>query len=214
MKSLIVMAALTTVGAFAQPAAAQLSQNTKAPIDITADLLETHNTDCWRLPARPRPCRASRLRADLIAHLDSKGKPAGHTASASAGCGADQPGQGVAILRRRRACTATRLLRRGLTTITITGDVWRSGQASARDQWSTTPRRGNSRRGQRQGPKQNRPRGVFYPKQRRDDAGKPKKARSEAEPAGDLLVERFGGPPGRRRSGGGQHRQVFRGRPV
>lgn len=80
--------AALALGLAAGPAAAQLNQNSDAPLDITADALEVVNNQClsiWSGSAEALQDRA-RLRADVLKTYSKKGaaKPGGQ----SAPCGA------------------------------------------------------------------------------------------------------------------------------
>jgi len=60
----------------ASPAAAQLAQNSDAPVDITADALEVVNTQClsiWSGSAEALQDKA-RLRADVLKTYNKKGE--------------------------------------------------------------------------------------------------------------------------------------------
>ena len=72
----------------ASPAAAQLSQSSDAPVDITADALEVINNECvsiWSGSAEALQDR-TRLRADVIKTFSKKG--AGRPGAAGGSCGA------------------------------------------------------------------------------------------------------------------------------
>ncbi len=83
----LVAVAVLALG-LAGPAAAQLAQNSDAPVDITADALEVVNTQClsiWSGSAEALQDR-TRLRADVLKTYNAKGaaRPNGQ----SAPCGA------------------------------------------------------------------------------------------------------------------------------
>lgn len=87
MTKLAAMAVVAlTLGA--SPAAAQLSQSSDAPVDITADVLEVINNECvsvWSGSAEALQDR-TRLRADVIKTFSKKG--AGRPGAAGGSCGA------------------------------------------------------------------------------------------------------------------------------
>jgi lipopolysaccharide export system protein LptA len=179
MKSLIAMAALAAATLAAQPAAAQLAKNSKGPIDITADQLETHNTDCvsvWTGSAEALQ-DTSRLRADVLtARMEPrKGKPAATTAG---GAGAGSCGDLMSINAKgsvyyvsadgRRVHGDEGLYDAANTTLTITGDVvavdGQNVMRGTRMVYNTQTGEGRVE-GAAKGPgAKNRPRGVFYPK--------------------------------------------------
>jgi lipopolysaccharide export system protein LptA len=190
MKSLIAMAALMTVVALAaQPAAAQLSQNTKAPIDITADLLETHNTDCtsvWTGSAEALQ-DTSRLRADVLtAHMDTKKGKSAAASGAPPGTGScgelvslDAKGSVYYVTPDRRVHGDQAFYDAANTTLTITGDVvavqGKDVLRGTRMVYNTQTGEGHVEGSAKGANGKNRPRGVFYPKQTTgDEAEKPK----------------------------------------
>jgi lipopolysaccharide export system protein LptA len=199
MKSLIAMAA--AAGAMALmasgPALAQPVNNSKAPIDVTADSVETHTSDCVAIYTGSAEALqdTARLRADtLIAHLEvKKGKPrTSPTGDAAGDCGAM-----TSLEAKGRVYYASPDGRRvhgdygvydaASKTITITGDVTAvQGENVMRGTkmvYNQETGEGHVE-GAGKGPgAKNRPRGVFYPKDATDQGSgqstqpaKPKKA--------------------------------------
>lgn len=182
MKSLIAMAAATAlVGLTAQPAAAQLAPHSKAPVDVTADQLETHNTECTYVYTGSAEALqdTARLRADvLIAHLEAKkGKPG---AAASSGCGdmtsLEAKGNVYYVSTDgRRVHGDNAFYVSGGKTITITGDVTAiDGQnvmRGAKMVYNMDTGEGHVEGGGKGPNAKNRPRGVFYPKDAADQGG-------------------------------------------
>lgn len=178
MKSLIAMAALAALLAGASPAAAQLAKGSKQPLDVTADQLETHNTDCvavWSGSAEALQ-DTSRLRSNvMIVHMEvTKGKPgAATTGGSSNGCGAMTTleakgnvyylsGDGRRVHGDNGVYDATTKL------ITITGDVTAvDGQnvmRGTRMVYNMDTGEGHIEGGAKGPTSKTRPRGVFYPK--------------------------------------------------
>lgn len=200
MKSLIAMAALAAALA-AQPAAAQLAKNSKGPIDITADQLETHNTECvsvWTGSAEALQ-DTSRLRADVLtARMETKkGRPGVAPAGgAGSGAGASSCGDLMSINAKgsvyyvsadgRRVHGDEGLYDATTTTLTITGDVvavdGQNVMRGARMVYNTQTGEGRVEGGAKGPGAKNRPRGVFYPKEsgaqgdQSQGGDKPKKA--------------------------------------
>jgi lipopolysaccharide export system protein LptA len=172
---MIMAAALAA--ALAAPAAAQSpGGSSKGPIDITADELEVQNAQCisiWRGNAEALQDQ-SRLRANVLtAHMAPKGK------AAPAG-GAGNPGSSCGELQRMEATgavyyvTPTQRVHGDAATwdatnnmLTVTGDVVAvQGQNVIRGNkmvYNTVTGQGNVV-GSGKGPKGQRPRAVFYPK--------------------------------------------------
>ena len=168
-------AALAAVAALlaAAPASAQLSQNSDAPVDITADELEVFNTECravWRGNAEALQ-DTSRLRADVLTIVNQPG-PARPGAAAGSNCGAlarmEAQGSVYYVTPEQRVRGSAGVYDASSETITITGDVIAvQGQNVLRGERMVI----NSRTGQgnMQGVAtgrnaQGRVRGVFYPK--------------------------------------------------
>jgi lipopolysaccharide export system protein LptA len=187
MKSPIAMAALMAVAAFAaQPACAQLAKHPKQPIDITADHLETHNTDCtaiWTGSAEALQ-DTSRLRADtMVAHLEvKKDKPA----SSAGGAAANDCGEMISLEAKghvyyvaadgRRVHGDNGFYDAANTTITITGDVTavdgnNNVMRGTKMVYNTQTGEGHVEGGGKGAGAKNRPRGVFYPKDAQDQNG-------------------------------------------
>ena len=172
MTKLAAMAVVAlTLGA--SPAAAQLSQSSDAPVDITADALEVINNECvsiWSGSAEALQDR-TRLRADVIKTF-SKQQPA-RPGGAGGACGAlDRmeaignvyyvtPQQKVRGDKANYDVTAERIV--------ITGDVVAvSGQNVIRgDRLTVNVSSGNAQmESGAKGPGKARPRAVIYPNQK------------------------------------------------
>lgn len=164
-------AALTLLAA--GPVAAQLAQNSDAPVDITADELEVFNTECraiWRGNAEALQ-DTSRLRADVLTIINKAG-PAKPGAAAGSNCGTmdrmEAAGSVYYVTPQQRVRGTNGVYDAASETITITGDVVAvQGQNVLRGERMVI----NSRTGQgnMQGlatgrNAQGRVRGVFYPK--------------------------------------------------
>lgn len=111
----------------AGPAAAQLAQNSDAPVDITADELEVINAQClavWRGAAEALQ-DTSRLRADILKIYNKPGPPKPGGANASCGAVQRMEAQGnvfyVTPSQRVRADNA--VYDKISDTIVLTGDV-------------------------------------------------------------------------------------------
>ena len=196
-RAIAALAALAMLAA--QPAAAQFSKDSKAPIDVTADHLETHSTDCvaiWTGSAEALQ-GASRLRSDtMIAHLEKKDTKSNASSGAgSAGCGqmTSLEAKGAVYYVAsdgRRVHGDNGFYDAATKTMTITGDVTAvDGQndvmRGTKMVYNTETGEGHVEGGGKGQGAKNRPRGVFYPKGAAgpDDAGlndsgagKPKKA--------------------------------------
>ena len=196
MKSLIALAALAAAALAVQPAAAQLAKNSKGPIDITADQLETHNADCvsvWTGSAEALQ-ETSRLRADVLtARMETKkGKPGGATAG---GVGAGSCGDLVSINAKgsvyyvsadgRRVHGDEGVYDATNTTLTITGDVvavdGQNVMRGTRMVYNTQTGEGRVEGGAKGPGAKNRPRGVFYPKDSGAQAGASQAANSQGD---------------------------------
>jgi lipopolysaccharide export system protein LptA len=170
-KSLYLTAALAAA-VLAGPAAAQLSTNSNAPVDITADELETANNACtsiWRGHAEALQADA-RLRADVLT-ADFQVKPG--SGGKSGGCGdlarlrAD--GSVYYVTPQQKVHGDAAVYEAGTDTLVVTGDVVATqGQnvlRGTRMVFNTTTGQGHME-GQAKGRNSPaRPRGVFYPKQ-------------------------------------------------
>ena len=168
----------------AGPAAAQLATASNAPVDITADELETANNACtsiWRGHAEALQDTA-RLRADVLtADFEVKpGRGGGSSGGGSSGACGD--------LVRLRAdgsvyyATPTQKVHgdkavydAASTTLTITGDVVATqGQnvlRGTRMVFNTQTGQGHMEGAAKGRNEPNRPRGVFYPKQSNSSGG-------------------------------------------
>lgn len=196
MKSLIAIAALAAAVLAVQPATAQAPKNSKAPLDVTADQVETHSSTCVAIYNGSAEALQdnSRLRADtLIAHLEvTKGKPA---AAAGGGDNGNSCGNMTTLEAKGNVYYASADGRRvhgdnafydsATTTITITGDVTAvEGQNVMRGTkmvYNTQTGEGHVEGGAKGPTSKNRPRGVYYPKDANDQndqsaGAKPKKA--------------------------------------
>jgi lipopolysaccharide export system protein LptA len=179
IKHLTSIAALLALAA-AWPAAAQLAQDSDAPIDITADELEVQNTQCisvWRGAAEALQDKA-RLRADVLtAHFQPKG---GGTSATGNNCGdlisLDAKGSVYYVTGpEQRVRGDAAFYDAAQETITLTGDVIAvQGQnvlRGTRMVFNTKTGQGQMQ-GQASGRnKPGRVRGVFYPSKPASTAG-------------------------------------------
>ena len=189
-KSLYLTAALVAA-VLAGPAAAQLSTNSNAPVDITADELETANNACtsiWRGHAEALQDNA-RLRADVLtADFEVKGGAAAAGAGkTSGGCGdllrLKADGSVYYVTPQQKVHGDAAVYEAGTDTLVVTGDVVATqGQnvlRGTRMVFNTTTGQGHME-GQAKGRNSPaRPRGVFYPKQ----SGRPSTAPAAAPAA-------------------------------
>ena len=161
----------------AGPAAAQLAANSNAPVDITADELETANNACtsiWRGHAEALQDTA-RLRADVLT-ADFQVKGTGKTG----GCGdlirirADGSVYYVTPTNKVRGDAA--VYEAATDTLTVTGDVVATqGQnvlRGSRMVFNTRTGQGRMEGAAKGSNKAARPRGVFYPKQANASGGR------------------------------------------
>lgn len=185
--------ALATVAFFcAAPAMAQLATNSKAPVDIVADNLETSNADCravWRGNAEALQRGAAgqhdaRLRADVLRIFTKPGaaKP-GKSGAMSSGCGEmermEAEGSVYYVTSDGQKIRANKAIyEAGSTTITMTGDVVAvRGQDVLRGDkmvFNTDTGEGQVEGTAKGRGAKDRPRGVFYPKQSAATSDKPK----------------------------------------
>jgi lipopolysaccharide export system protein LptA len=192
-KTLFLTAALAAA-LLAGPAAAQLATNSNAPVDITADELETANNACtsiWRGHAEALQ-DTSRLRADVLtADFEIKKGAGGASGAAKTGAaGATPSGGGCGDLVRLRAdgsvyyATPSQkvhgdaaLYEAANSTLTVTGDVVATQGPNVlrgtRMVFNTQTGQGHMEGASKGRNKADRPRGVFYPKQAKSGAAKP-----------------------------------------
>jgi lipopolysaccharide export system protein LptA len=183
MKSLLRIAATAAAAAaLAAPAAAQIATNSKAPVDVTADNLETSNSGCtytWSGNAEALQDKA-RLRADKLTVINKVGssKPGKAAASTGAGnCGdmerLEAEGSVYYVTSDGQRIRANKgVYEAGSTTITMTGDVVavRDKSVLRGDKMVFNTESGQGQvvgTGKGRGAK-DRPRGVFYPKSSED----------------------------------------------
>lgn len=166
---------LAAAALLAAPAAAQLAQNSDAPVDLTADELEVLNSQClsiWRGSAEALQ-DTSRLRADVLKtyfQVTSGARPA---AVSTANCGAlsriEAEGNVFYVTPEQRVRGRHATYDAASETITVTGDVVAAqGQNVLRGERLVI----NVKTGQSQmhtnvkgRGKPGRVRGVFYPDQ-------------------------------------------------
>ncbi len=184
LKNLSLTAALA--GALlAGPAAAQLATNSNAPVDITADELETANNACtsiWRGHAEALQDTA-RLRADVLtADFEVKAGSGGASgAGKTGGCGdllrlrAD--GSVYYATPTQKVHGDAALYEAASNTLTVTGDVVATQGPNVlrgtRMVFNTQTGQGHMEGASKGRNKADRPRGVFYPKQSKSSAAKP-----------------------------------------
>lgn len=175
LKSLTLCAAFAAA-MLAGPAAAQLATNSNAPVDITADELETANNACtsiWRGHAEALQDNA-RLRADVLtADFDQKG------GGKTGGCGdlkrlrAD--GSVYYVTPTQKVHGDNAVYQADTNTLIVTGDVVATqGQnvlRGSRMVFNTQTGQGHMEGAAKGRNKAERPRGVFYPKQSQQQAG-------------------------------------------
>jgi lipopolysaccharide export system protein LptA len=185
MKSVVGMAAIAAAAALAAPAAAQIATNSKAPVDIVADNLETNNSSCvatWTGNAEALQDNA-RLRADVIKIFNKPGpaKPA-KSSSTNTGCGEldriEAHGNVYMVKPDQRVRGNDAVYVAGSTTFTVTGDVVAvQGQNVVRGDkmvFNTDTGEGQVVGGAKGRGAKDRPRGVFYPQQSSSGSDKPK----------------------------------------
>jgi lipopolysaccharide export system protein LptA len=180
-----IVAALSAAGALAAfPASAQIATNSKSPVDVTADQLETANANCqatWRGKAEALQDTA-RLRADVLRIFNKKGPPKPSAAGGKTGgdsCGdmdrMEAEGSVYYVTSKGEKVRANKAVyEAGSTTITMIGDVIAvQGQNVLRGDrmvFNTETGEGHMEGGTGK----NRPRGVFYPNQSSATSDKPK----------------------------------------
>jgi lipopolysaccharide export system protein LptA len=179
MKSLLRIAATASAAAaLAAPAAAQIATNSKAPVDVTADNLETSNSGCtytWTGNAEALQDKA-RLRADKLTVINKVGSSKPAKAGASSGgagdCGEmermEAHGSVYYVTPDQRVRANDAIYEAGSTTITMTGDVVAiRGQSVLRGDkmiFNTDTGQGQVVGTAKGRGAKDRPRGVFYPK--------------------------------------------------
>ena len=191
MKSLVGMALAAGAVALGGAAAAQIATNSKAPVDVTADNLETSNSGCtytWAGNAEALQDNA-RLRADKLVIVNKVGsdKPGKSSSSSGAGnCGdmerMEAHGSVYYVTPDQRVRANDAVYLAGSTTITMTGDVVAvRGQSVLRGDkmiFNTDTGQGQVVGTAKGRGAKDRPRGVFYPKSSDDtsssSSGKPK----------------------------------------
>jgi lipopolysaccharide export system protein LptA len=181
------MAAVVAMAGLASPSLAQIATHSKAPVDITADNLETSNSGCeaiWKGNAEALQENA-RLRADVL-RIFTKPNPKTSAAKPGAtpgGCGEmeriEAEGSVYYITsdgQKVRSNNAVYLA--GSTTVTMTGDV-----VAVKDKnvlrgdkmvFNTDTGAGQVIGGSKGRGAKDRPRGVFYPSQSDSTSDKPK----------------------------------------
>ena len=175
----------------AGPAAAQLATNSNAPVDITADELETANNACtsiWRGHAEALQedarLRADVLTADFEVKPGSGGSVGGGKTNASASGNTGACGNLIRLKADGSVYYATPTQKvhgdnavydAATTTLTITGDVVATqGQnvlRGTRMVFNTQTGQGHMEGTAKGRNEPNRPRGVFYPKQSNSSGG-------------------------------------------
>jgi lipopolysaccharide export system protein LptA len=180
--TIAIAGALSALAALAAlPAAAQIATNSKSPVDVTADQLETANANCqatWRGNAEALQDN-SRLRADVLKIFNKKG-PAKAGGKGDA-CGdmdrLEAEGSVYYVTPDQKVRSNRAVYEAGSTTITMIGDVVAvRGQNVLRgDKMVVNTDTGEGRmEGGAGGKGKNRPRGVFYPSSTTPTSDKPK----------------------------------------
>ena len=173
----------------AAPVHAQLASNSKAPVDVVADNLETSNADCkavWKGNAEALQDTA-RLRADVLRIFNKPGaKPAKGAASSSGGGGGcgdlqrmEAEGSVYYVTSDGQKIRANKAVyEAGSTVVTMTGDVIAvRGQNVLRGDrmvFNTQTGEGQVEGTAKGRGAKDRPRGVFYPEQSTTTSDKPK----------------------------------------
>jgi lipopolysaccharide export system protein LptA len=158
----------------AAPAAAQLAQNSDAPVDLTADELEVVNADCtaiWRGSAEALQ-DTSRLRADTLKIYNVRGAPKAGGTGPSCGDVDKMEAQGHVyyVTPQQRVRSNDAVYQAASTTIVFTGDVVAvQGLNVLRGERLTVNTTTGQAQMQTNAKGRNTPgrvRGVFYPKQK------------------------------------------------
>jgi lipopolysaccharide export system protein LptA len=180
------LVAAATAALLAGPAAAQLATGSSAPVDITADQLETANSACtstWRGHAEALQENA-RLRADVLT-IDFGKKASGGADGKGSGCGdvtrMHAEGSVYYVTPQQKVHGDTAVYEAANDTLTVTGDVVATQGMNvlrgSRMVFNTKTGQGRMEGGASGRNKSDRPRGVFYPKQTNNPAP-PKKPAS------------------------------------
>jgi lipopolysaccharide export system protein LptA len=172
--------------ALASPAGAQIATNSKAPVDITADNLETTNSGCeaiWKGNAEALQ-ETSRLRADVLRIFNKPGAKAntGKPGATAGACGdlerLEAEGSVYYVTPDQKVRANFAVYEAGSTTITMTGDVVAvRGQNVLRGDkmvFNTDTGAGQVIGASKGRGAKDRPRGVFYPSQSASASDKPK----------------------------------------
>jgi lipopolysaccharide export system protein LptA len=171
---------LIAAALLAGPAAAQLATGSSAPVDITADELETTNGACtsiWRGHAEALQ-EDARLRADVLT-IDFAPKPgASGGASKTGACGdvthMKAEGSVYYVKPNQKVHGDNAFYEAATNTLTVTGDVVATQGMNvlrgSRMVFNTDTGQGHMEGGATGRNKANRPRGVFYPKHQTNDA--------------------------------------------
>jgi lipopolysaccharide export system protein LptA len=187
MKSLVCVLATSAMlaGFTASPAAAQLATNSKAPVDVAADNMETSNAECrfiYRGEAEALQDKA-RLRADVLRIFNKPGAKTGKSGGASGGCGElariEAEGSVYYVTSDGQKIRANKgVYEAGSTTVTMTGDVVAvRGQNVLRGDrmvFNTQTGEGQVEGKSKGRGSKDRPRGVFYPSQSASTSEQPK----------------------------------------
>ncbi len=182
-RSVIGVAALAAV-ACGGAASAQVATNSKAPIDIVADNLETNNSGCqatWTGNAEALQDNA-RLRADVIKLFNKPGAKPAKSGSTNGGCGdldrIEAHGNVYIVKPDQRVRGNDAVYESGSTTFTVTGDVVavRGPNVLRGDKmiFNTDTGEGQVIGNSKGRGAKDRPRGVFYPQSSSSTADKPK----------------------------------------
>ncbi len=180
MKHLVCLAAVLAAG-LAGPSVAQIATNSKAPVDVVADQVETSNSGCTAVYTGSAEALQdnARLRADVLRlFLKPGGKPAkpakpGTTSNGTGNCGDMQrmeaEGSVYYVTPDQRVRANKAVYEADSTTITMTGDVVAvRGQNVMRGDrmvFNTDTGAGQVTGTAKGRGAKDRPRGVFYPSQ-------------------------------------------------
>jgi len=186
MKRVVCMAAVVATAGLASASMAQIATHSKAPVDITADNLETTNSGCeaiWKGNAEALQDN-SRLRADVLRIFTKPGAKgnSGKPGSPASGCGdmerLEAEGSVYYVTPDQKVRANNAVYVAGSTTITMTGDVVAiRGQNVLRGDkmvFNTDTGAGQVIGTSKGRGAKDRPRGVFYPSQSDSTSDKPK----------------------------------------